>query len=57
MVSVIVSNPKSVKKIYYNIYNEFRKLDINPINFYRACGAFLFIILKNNKRRVRAREE
>lgn len=54
MVSIIVSKLKSVKNIYYNIYNELREQDYKANQLSQSMWC-LFIILKN--KRVRAREE
>lgn len=50
MVSIIVSNLKSVKKIYYNIYNKFRELDYKANQLFQSMWASLFIIILKSKR-------
>lgn len=41
MVSIIVSNLKSVKKIYYNICNKFRELDYKANQLFQSMWGFL----------------
>lgn len=46
MVSRIVSNLKSVKKIYYNIYNKFRELDYKANQLFQSMWCFLVYYFK-----------
>lgn len=41
MVSIRVSNLKSVKKIYYSIYNEFTELDHKANQLFQSMWCFL----------------
>lgn len=56
MVSIILSNLKSVKRIYHHTYNEFRELDYSQL-FQNGVVSFVCYFKKNNKGREKELEK